>query len=164
VIREDLLHFCAGNKEAVALIEGFWGFMEAWDDIIDRDKPPDDEATNKAILWALFDLHDNVFYKAFPGILRGAIQQAVVSWLTANKFECSGKRELVEQAYFMRCSAYDVFSLIALLAGGPEKHMAAVEYFRSLAPDDTLASYLREHLEGGAKSPNEFFAPAKTGE
>jgi hypothetical protein len=146
VIREDLIQFCNGNVEAVALIDGFWEFMEAWDDIIDRDKAPDDEAINKAVLWALFGLQDNVFYKAFPGILRTAIQQAVVSWLTANKFERSGKRALVEQAYFMRCSAYDVFALIVLLAGGSDKHAAAVEYFRGLAPDDTLASYMREHL------------------
>lgn len=145
MIREDLMHFCAGNKEAVALIEGFWGFMEAWDDIIDRDKPPDDEAINEAVLWALFGLQDNVFYKAFPGILRTSIQQAVASWLTANKFERSGKKHLVEQAYFLRCAPYDVFAMIVLLAAGTDNHSAAVEYFRSLAPEDSLAKYMVEH-------------------
>jgi hypothetical protein len=146
VTRSDLMSLCNSNKEAVSLIDDFWGFMEAWDDIIDRDKPPNDEAINKAMMWALFGLQDNPFYKSFPGVLRGAIQHAVASWLTANKFERSGKRELVEQAYFMRCSAYDVFALVVLLAAGPDKHMAAVEYFRSLAPEDTLAKYMREHM------------------
>ena len=145
MIRATLLDLTAGDKGAADFIEAFWGFMEAWDDIIDRDKPPDDEAINKAMLWALFGAADDPFFQRHAVALRPAVQQAVASWLTANKFEKSGKRDLVEQAYFLRCSAYDVFTTVVLLVA-PHKHMTAVEYFRSLAPEDTLAKYMREHL------------------
>jgi hypothetical protein len=46
----------------------------------------------------------------------------------------------------MRCAPYDLFATVVLLAGGHEKHLEAVRYFRSLAPDDTLADYMHEHL------------------
>ena len=143
--RAVLLDLTGGDIGAVQFIEDFWGFMEAWDDIIDRDKPPDDEAINKAMLWALFGVADDPFFQRHSVVLRGAIQQAVASWLTANQFEKSGKRDLVEQAYFLRCSAYDVFATVVLLVA-PNKHMAAIAYFRGLAPEDTLAKYMREHM------------------
>lgn len=146
MIRDDLVQLCNGNIQAVQFIDDFWQFMQAWDDVIDRDKPPDDDATNRAILWALFGMRDDPFYNAFPAMLRASVQQAVSSWLLANKFEKSKQRPLVEQAYFLRCSAYDVFAVVALLAGGPIMHDKMNEYLRRLAPEDTLASYMREHM------------------
>jgi hypothetical protein len=146
VIRDKLIELCCGDAQAVNLIEDFWFFMEAWDDVIDRDKPPDDDAVNRAMQWALLWSRDDPFLTRHYLSLRPAMQQAVVSWLTANRFERSGKRDLVEQAYFLRCAPYDFFATVVLLAGGQDQHVKAVEYFRALAPEDTLADYMREHL------------------
>jgi hypothetical protein len=146
VIRDELLKLYGGNEAAADFVLGFWALMECWDDLIDRDKPFDDDAINRAIMWALFDMQDNAFYRANPFVLRAALYQAIASWQASITFERSGDRDKVEQAYFMRCSAYDVFSTVALLTGGRAKQREAVEYFRALAPGDTLADYVREHM------------------
>jgi len=146
VIHEKLLDLCAGNEAAVAFIEGFWSLMEVWDDLIDRDKPVGNEAIDRTMMWALFGLQDNPFYRMYPVALRTSMQHAIASWQTANRFERTGDPMLVEQAYFMRCSPYDVFALVAWLAGGPDKHMEAIAYFRSQARDDSLAAYMLEHI------------------
>jgi hypothetical protein len=145
-MHEKLLDLCAGNEPAVSFIESFWGLCEVWDDLVDRDKAVPPDTVSSALMWALFGLPGNPFYRTFSNALGPAMAQAIASWQTANQFERSGDRARVEQAYFMRCAPYDLFATVALLAGGHAKHMEAVAYFRSLAPGDTLESYMQEHL------------------
>jgi hypothetical protein len=146
VNRAKLLHLCSGNTDAVDFIESVYAFCIVWDDAIDRDKAAVPEKINNAMMWSLFGLHDNQFYRANAPVLRAAMAQAIASWMVANKFEKSKDSALVEQAYFMRCSPYDVFSTVVLLASGFEKQLEAVEFFRSLAPEDSLAKFMFECL------------------
>ena len=143
---DKLLQLCCGNTAAVTFIKRFWAFVETWDDLVDKDKDVPAADINAAMMWALFGIQDDPFYRTFPIPLRVAMQHCVAAWQTANHFENSGDAALVEQAYFMRCAPYDVFAVAVLLAGGPGPHLEAIAYFRSLAPDDTLATYLQEHL------------------
>jgi hypothetical protein len=146
-ITGKLLELCNGDAQAVRFIEDFWSFCVTWDDLIDRDKPFDNERINNAMLWALFGLNDDPFYQRYPAVLRASIMQCIASWMTANKFEHSGQRDRIEQAYFLRCSPFDVFSTVVLLASGFQKQLAAVEYLHTFAADDRLADYLTEHGE-----------------
>jgi hypothetical protein len=144
---EKLLELCTGNTAAVAFVEGFWSLMVVWDDAIDRDRPVDREAINEAILWALFDLQDNPFFRANRLVLRGAMHQALATWLLSLDYERSGDPALIEQAYWMRYSSIGVFATAALLTGGREKQTQAIDYFCALARgDDKLPEYLIEHL------------------
>jgi hypothetical protein len=146
VNRAKLLHLCNGNTDAVAFIEAFYAFCVVWDDAVDRDKDTVPERVNNAMMWSLFGLHDNAFYRANMQVLRAAMAQAIASWMVANKFEKSKDTSLVEQAYFMRCSPYDVFSTVVLLTSGFDKQLEAVEFFRSLAPEDSLTNFMFECL------------------
>ena len=141
-----LLNLCCGNTAAVAFIERFWSFVETWDELVDKDKDVPAADINAAMLWALFGLQDDPFYRAFPVPMRVAMQHCIAAWQTANHFERSGDRALVEQAYFLRCAPYDVFAVAVLMAGGPAQHLDAVAYFRSLGASDSLNAYLQEHL------------------
>jgi hypothetical protein len=89
-ITGKLLELCNGDAQAVRFIEDFWSFCVTWDDLIDRDKPFDNERINNAMLWALFGLNDDPFYQRYPAVLRASIMQCIASWMTANKFEHSG--------------------------------------------------------------------------
>ena len=144
--RAKLLHLCSGNTDAVDFIESMYAFCVVWDDAVDRDKEAVPEKINSAMMWSLFGLHDNQFYRANALVLRAAMAQSIASWMIANKFEKSKDSSLVEQAYFMRCSPYDVFSTVVLLASGFEKQLEAVEFFRSLAPEDSLNNFMFECL------------------
>jgi len=146
VMRDKLLHLCGGNDPAVAFIEDFWALCETWDDLVDKDREVPAQEIDRTMMWALFGVQSNLFYRSFSQALGPAMAQAIASWRTANRFESSRNRALVEQAYFLRCAPYDLFATVALLAGGHEKHLEAVTFFRSLAPEDTLAAYLQEHL------------------
>lgn len=142
---EKLLVFCGGNKDATDLIRDLWKLCCVWDNCVDRDKINDETATNSAFLWALFGLHDNVFYKNFEHQIRPAIYSCVASWIVANKFEKSGDVQLLERSYVMRCSPYELFGVIALLSGGFQSQINAIEHFQSIKNNDTLEAYLHEH-------------------
>ena len=146
-----LRELCNGNTDATNFLLNLWSFICVWDDAIDQDKPADEAQINAAMMWALFGMHESAFYIKHDNILRTMLMHYVSSWLTANKFEKSGDRDLIEQAYFMRCAFYDVVSTVAFLCGGFSHQMAAMEYCRALAPNDTLESYMKEHFHGMAE-------------
>jgi hypothetical protein len=134
------------NEAAHSLIMNLWQFVVVWDDSVDRDKTLSSGEINAAMLWAFLGISDNTFYDKHQEILKPAFYKMIAMWMVANEFEKSGDRSKVEQAYYMRCSPYDVFSLIVLLASGFAKLLESEAYFRSLAPEDSLAKYMREHL------------------
>ena len=146
-IEAKLLELCSNNADAVNFINRFWRMCIVWDDAVDCDKTGGEDEVNDAFMWALFGINDDPFYRVYQPTLRPAIMQCVASWITANKFEKSGERAKVEQAYFLRCSPYDVFSTVALVCGGFGKMVETVEFLRSFAPEDTLKDYLAEHKE-----------------
>jgi len=134
------------DEDAYKLIMDLWAFVITWDDAVDKDKSQSKEEINAAMIWAFLGMPDNPFYVKYQPILKPALYKMVASWLVANDFEASGDRSKVEQAYYMRCSPYDVFSLIVFLKSGFSKLLEAEAYFRSMAPEDSLAKYMREHL------------------
>lgn len=150
-LADKLMELCNGNTEAADFISQIWTFFIVWDDAVDGDKRKPVDTINSAMLWALFGLHDSKFYREHVATLRPAIMQAISSWLVANKFEKSGDESKVEQAYFMRCAPYELFSTVVLLAGGFQQQLKAVEFFRSMAPEDTLFKYKLEHQNGLAE-------------
>lgn len=147
IAHDELLKLCSGDIDAVRFIDELWGFVQIWDDLIDKDKEHDDAVVNKAMLWALFGLQNNKFYAAHRPVLSTAMLQSISSWMIANKFKKSGNKDLIEQAYFMRCAGCDVIATAVLLSGGFDKQLQAVERLRSLAPHDTLELYLQKYIK-----------------
>jgi hypothetical protein len=147
VIEKRIMELVGGDLEAFAFIQDLWSFVVVWDDAVDRDKYESADTVNNAMIWGLMYHHESPFYIRHREVLRPAMYSMIASWLVANKFEKSGDKPLVEQAYFLRCSPFEVFSLVVFLVSGFEKMMESIEYFRGSFREDTLASYLKEHLE-----------------
>jgi len=140
-----VLDICRNHKPAADLICGLLKLIVEWDNCIDRDKPVDEIATNNAVMWAMFSLHDNPFYREHEKAIRAAIFSGVTSWVLANEFEKTNSKRLLERSYMMRSSFFDLAGTIAGLAVGSEAQFDMVRYFRSLDNPDTLSSYLAEH-------------------
>lgn len=136
----------SNNQEAYDFIMNLWGFVVAWDDAVDRDKAGSPEEINASMIWAMLEMSEGTFYKEHTQALRPALFMMISDWLTANKFEKSKDRALVEQGYFLRCSPFNVFCLVVFLVSGFHKATEAVEFFRGSFREDTLESYLKEHL------------------
>ena len=149
-VRDELLDLCEGDEEAVDFIVQLWNFFVTWDDAVDRDKHGSDADINIAMMWGLFGLHDSAFYSRHATVLRPVIMKCIADWLVANKFEASREPLKLEHAYFLRCSPYDVFAIVVLLVAGFEQQLKAIEFFHTIAPEDSLANYLQEHRHGMA--------------
>jgi hypothetical protein len=142
---DTLQRLCANNLDAVRLIEDAWRFADVFDDAIDGEKKQTDAEIYRSFLWALFELHRNAFYVAHRDALELAFRVAIAEWMTANRLERSGDREQLITAYTLRCSPYTFFVAVVLAAGGPEAADEAAHMFRSMATEDRLDDYLREH-------------------
>jgi hypothetical protein len=143
-ITDKLLDYCNGDSDAVKFIEDFWAFCIVWDDMIDQDKHYDDDHINNAMMWALFGINDDPFYRKFEIVLRPAIMQCIAKWMVANRFENS--HDNLAQAYTLRCSPYDVFATVVLLATGSfQKQTDVVEYLYEFTVGDKLDDYIAEH-------------------
>jgi hypothetical protein len=146
MLQDDLLTLCDGNKEAVDLINGFWGFAEVYDDLIDGEKNEADAAIHASMHWALFGLSENNFYRQHRE-LRSAMQVCIAEWKAANALEKSGDREKVATAFTLRCSPFSFFTAVVLAAAGPAAAEQAAIIFRSIGASDRLDDYMREHLK-----------------
>lgn len=142
---DKIKELCGGNEHASRLACDLWGLFCVWDDCIDRDKPINEQAINDSFMWAMFGLHDNVFYKQFEAQLKPAIYTCIASWMVANRFEKTNDEALLTRSFVMRCAPYELFGVIALLSSGFDAQLHAVEYFQSIKTDDTLQQYLQEH-------------------
>jgi hypothetical protein len=151
LVESKLMELCNEQREAVDFILNLWNLFVVWDDAVDQDKATPERQINASMMWGMFGLHDCKFFREHEAVLRPAIFQGIAAWIVANKFEKSGDKGLIEQAYFMRCSPYDIFSTVVLLTSGFQRQIEAIEYFRSMAPEDSLASYMKEHHHGLGK-------------
>lgn len=143
-VRADLFRLCGANDDAMALIEGVWGFCEVWDDCIDRDNMEPEPLVNQAMLWALCDKEENPFLIQHPH-LREALRQMAVIWLAANQLERSGNAYKVNAAYTLRCSPYLFFVSVVTAAAGMAAGVEAAELLFGNEFNDTLQGYLIEH-------------------
>lgn len=143
-----LERLCAGNLEAIRLIEDAWRFADVYDHAVDDQESPQPEV-HRAFEWALFDLHRNTFYLEHRAALEMALRVAVAEWRAATRMESSKDREQLVTAYTLRCSPYTFFVAVVLAAGGASAADEAALFFRSGATPDRLDDYLREHGIGG---------------
>jgi hypothetical protein len=102
------------------------------------------DATTLSLMWALFGINDDPFYRRFEMVLRPAIMQCIAKWHVANRYE--RVHDNLAVAYTLRCSPYDVFATVVLLASGSfQKQTEAVDYLYSFTIGDKLVDYLDEH-------------------
>jgi len=136
------LELMRGNRAAADFIETAVKVLHFWDDLIDRDKPLDDAAINRAMLDALVVLPRNPFYRANFETLSSVLMNSITNWHVATKFERTGDEYRRHIAYILRSSYVDLITTSALLVGGPDYAVQVGEQIRLYAHQETWTGYL----------------------
>ncbi|MTJ81732.1 MAG: hypothetical protein F8N37_12040 [Telmatospirillum sp.] len=109
-----------GRRDAVVFIKMMCDILHTWDDLIDRDKPVDPEAINRAFFTALVTLPRDPFYAANFALLNPIVETAIYNWWTANLYEASSDEDRLRAAFILRSSYSDIATMCARIVGGPD--------------------------------------------
>jgi hypothetical protein len=142
----EKLEWFGGNKDALSLFHSLVDLVHIWDDLIDKDKPVNDEDINKAFLIALVYMPANPFYQSIQ-------QQILPMWLTAasafevaNKFEKTKDEHGIEIAHNLRYAAGHVVVYMSIMCNGYEKAKQFLPTIWKTIVDDRFDDYRKEHL------------------
>lgn len=117
--RDFLVHAFKGNQAAADYVLMVAQVADVWDNLIDKDVKPSDEAINQAFWNLAIMIPRNPFYRANSGDLLPVMATGISNWLVANQLE---KRmpdsRSIEIAHVIRYSIADVALLVAALVGG----------------------------------------------
>lgn len=137
-IHEKLSEFVKGDPDALAFILNVHSIVEVWDDLIDRDKPVDDQAINDVFHTALITLPRNPFYQRNFALLSPIFEAAIFDWHTANAFEARGG-DALRSSYTLRCGVLMLTVMAAKITGGVEWAKEVGVKLRDMG--DTWADY-----------------------
>lgn len=112
------------------------------DDLIDKDRPIDDDAIFRAFWSCLFEIPLNPFYRQNEIYLRPILATGFQDWWDSVKLERSGDHHGKTLAFVLRDSLTSVVIQCAYLVGGYDYMQAVSEGIRRHAHEDTLAEYL----------------------
>lgn len=114
---------------------------EVWDDLVDRDKPVDDDTINDLFVRLMFELPTNPFYAANAAYLRPLLMAGVNAWLDSTVLEKEGTPWATTWAYALRDWYMELVPACAFLIGGFE-HMRRVSLeARRFFQAETLEEY-----------------------
>ena len=141
----SVANLCRDVEGAPELILDSYNLAVVWDDTIDREKSEPVGEVHNAFEFATYGMHENPFMKAHPELML-MLKVAIINWKTANALQIAGGRENLAMAYGLRCSPYDFFVAVTLLAKGQkEAERAAVILRGADTPEDSFNSFIGEH-------------------
>jgi len=117
---ENFKYWFNNDKNVVDFCSKIVHVIHLWDDLIDKDKPTEDEDINEAFTSLMVDIPLNPFYIANINFIAPMLQSIISKWHTANVFERDKGEGDVEKAYMLRAEMYQLFVLCAELIGGRE--------------------------------------------
>ncbi|WP_027184819.1 hypothetical protein [Desulfovibrio inopinatus] len=136
-----------GNRDAVHLCHILTDLSHIWDDLVDRDKPVDNAAINRAFWGALILVNENSFFIQNREHLLPVMRRWVNNWLTANTFEARGTGQDYHVSFILRNRLTDVILEMAYLIGGYEWQRRVSLVLESFQYTETFEEYVSE-LQG----------------
>lgn len=127
------------NQAAIDLVNDLAQISQAWDDLIDGDKPLNDDAINSAFVILLSTLPRNPFYQLHLSELQPVVELVIIDWLTANQFELDPK--LLPLAWILRDSMSALLITCAKIIGGMPWAIAVSPKIRQFIHDENLEDY-----------------------
>lgn len=111
---EELIDRAAGdNPHARNFLLELWHIVRVWDDLIDKDRPVEDEQINRMMWGTLVGLPTNPFYREHPELV-DLISCAIRDWELSN--ETSHKAV----AYCLRTTFNSIVGHVAQVTSGWE--------------------------------------------
>jgi len=121
ISQEGKLEWFGGNQDALNMFRMFVDLAHTWDDLVDRDKPVDDDRINNAFLIALVYLPANPFYQQIQRDIMPMWLTVVSAYQTANFFERAKDEHGVEIAHTLRYAAGNIIAYAVHVCVGPDK-------------------------------------------
>lgn len=129
---------------AVAFCETLFRISQTLDDLIDKDRTPDDTEVVSAFWQALIELPSNPFYRQHEPYLRPLMASALQDWRDSVTLERTGNRHHRTLAFVLRDQLTSLVIQCAYLVGG-EAWMTQVSVaIRRHFHEDTLDDYLND--------------------
>ncbi|MCW7551071.1 hypothetical protein NX722_28345 [Endozoicomonas gorgoniicola] len=113
-----LRHWLQDEPHAIDLAYQFVAISQIWDDLIDRDKPVDNDAINRMMRYALVEIPKNPFYQTHIQSLHPVLEDRLYTWLDANALEAKGNCRDLQVSYIIRSVITDLIIHLAFLVGG----------------------------------------------
>jgi len=142
------LEWFGGNEDALNMYRMLVDLSHTWDDLVDRDKPANENDINNAFLICLVYLQANPFYRSIQEQVWPMWLTVVSAYETANKFERDKDSHGIEIAHTLRYSAGHIVAYAVQVCVGYEK---AKEYLPDVWKNvvfERFDEYRKEHLNG----------------
>lgn len=141
---EIFLDYMMGDLEAVRFLNMCYFIAHTWDDLVDRDKPVDDDSINTAFWYALVGIPQNQFYHINKDALVTQFNIFCNQWLDSNELS-KLKGDPQVYAFVLKDTLMDLVSQCAYIKGGFE-HMrnVSMEIRQLLIDHHNLEQYMWE--------------------
>lgn len=126
----DLNTLCCGQAEAVGFCSALLHWAHAWDDLHDRDHPPDPSVSTKHLLNFVLALAGNPFFKTHAALLTSPMASALGAWRDSELWRRDENGRRREAAQVLKSQYQDALLLVALLTGGTDHYLAMCRRFR----------------------------------
>lgn len=120
VLRDQKLNEWVGDADAVDFIVSFAAVCEVWDDLIDKDKPIEDDDIHNAFWILLTELPLNPFFDRFKTNLIPLLISGINAWMDANELEGNGSGNDHVFSYVLRDWYMEFVSFVIYLTRGRE--------------------------------------------
>lgn len=139
--RDRRLREWVGDEHAVDFLLAYGDACELFDDLIDRDKPVEDDHVVRVMFSLLTELPLNPFFDRYKLSLIPALVIGMNAWLDANRLE-SGDSNDQAFAYVLRDVYCEVVSLVVYLTRGRDyMREYSLEIRRFFTRHETLDQY-----------------------
>ena len=119
------------------------GFIDLWDDLIDRDTVRSSQDINQAFMLALCGIPGNSFYDQHRFLLQPLFINSILQWLDANVLEKSKSIHDRRMAWMLRASILQIFNFCAYLIGGLEWYIKVGPSMRRIY-EETFSDFNEE--------------------
>jgi len=142
---DDFERFMLGNEFATSLCLSLYHVMHVWDDLIDKDKPLQDEAINQAFFYVMGEMPVNPFFRTHVDALSATLRTVMLSWIASTDLERGEDETGRDLAFGVRTSFVDfVMQCACLLGGYRHSQQVARECYAALCVVESLSEYKKE--------------------
>jgi hypothetical protein len=139
-LRDDA---CKGDANAALLILQMFDILHLWDDLIDKDKAPTDEAVHACFWNALVAIPSNPFYQSHLIALQTFLRLAIANWKVATDYERAPTQSTdLHVAFVLRSTYIDLVTVIAGICGGPEHAVRISSHIHRLCHNEGFDTFV----------------------
>jgi hypothetical protein len=138
------LEWFGGNQDALNMYRMFVDLAHLWDDMVDGDKPLEEDRVNNAFLIALCYLPANPFYQQIQPAVLPMWLTVVSAYQTANHYEKAKDPHGLEIGHMLRYAAGNIIAYAVHVCVGADKAKEIMPEVWKHIVAERLGDYVKE--------------------